>query len=64
MSNGVIGWTTKKEGNGFKAIVRRVAYQQPTEILFTGTRPTRAQAVGLAKKAVRYYKAQAAKAAA
>ena len=52
------GWNTKKVEGGVEWNVYSVEYNQPVTIIQSGTRKTRAQAAGMAKKLVRYYRAQ------
>lgn len=54
----VTTWNTHKTEAGFEFRVYRLGYQVPTVVLKTGVRPSRAKAVLLAKKWVRYFKAQ------
>ena len=57
-----ISWKTSKAANGrFVATVYAFGYQVPTVTLGTYTRTTRAQAVGAAKQAARYFKAAEAR---
>ena len=52
-----VSWKTTKSGGKFVATVYTVGYQVPSVTLGTYTRATRAQAVGAAKQATRYFKA-------
>lgn len=54
----VITWNTHKTADGFEYRIYTVGYQVQSEILKTGICTTRAQAVMMAKKWTRYFKAQ------
>jgi hypothetical protein len=59
----VTTWNTHKTEAGFEFRVYRLGYQVPTETLKQGVCSSRAKAVLLAKKWVRWFKAQERKAA-
>jgi hypothetical protein len=50
-----ITWNTTKTSEGFEFRVFTVGYQVPSQELKTGVCPSRARAVLLAKKWVRYF---------
>jgi hypothetical protein len=54
----VISWRTHKIEEGFQFQIVRIGYAVPTEVIKSGVCATRAQAMGMAKKWTRYYKAQ------
>ena len=64
MTNRVISWASKKNEDGtFTARVYSFDYGVEEVTHYTYTRSSRAQAVGAAKKAVKFLKAQQRKAA-
>lgn len=50
----VAGWGTSKVEGGYKYRVYSFDYQVAEVTHFQGVRPTRAQAIGMAKRCVRY----------
>jgi len=56
----VYGWRTTKTETGYRWQVYRFEYQKGETVLVQGTRPTREQAMGRAKKHVIFYRRQRA----
>ena len=67
-ANTFFGWSTRMNGNKFEAVItKNISRTEPnesgrycdTEVVIVAAFSTRAKAMGYAKKAVRYYSANA-----